>query len=203
MKILMMGPPACGKGTIGEMLSKELRIPLVSTGQLLRNLTPNSPWYAEMYKAMASGNLAPNEHVAEVLKQELKKDKYASGYILDGWVRQMSDLQFFNPGFDKVVLLEVSEDTTFKRISGRRVCDVDGKNYNIYLMTADELKNCPGRLTQRADDHEDIVKTRLELYRNRTEEAIKYFEREGILLRINAEGPPDEVLQKVLSELGK
>ena len=200
-KLLMMGPPASGKGTVGELLSQALKLPLVSVGQVLRNLTPESPLYPEIHAAMNSGGLAPNQHVAQVLRDVLGKSDYAKGYILDGWARQISDLQYFDPGFDKVIFLNISPETTIKRISGRRICDVDQKIYNIYSMTAEELKACPGNLTQREDDKEAVVKNRLEVYKKLTLPVVTYFEQKGTLLKVNAESDPQRVLTEILSKL--
>lgn len=202
MKILMMGPQASGKGTIGEMLGAKLDLPVASVGGILRNLPLYSPYYHEIHKAMNEGVLAPNQTVAKILKEEVSKPAYSKGYILDGWARQLSDLDYFNPGFDHIVVLNISKEMSLKRISGRRICSTDGETYNIYTMSKEELDKCKGTLTQREDDTESAVKERLEIYHNTTQKVVDYLKKYNIVIEINGEGSPQQVFAETLSKLG-
>ena len=201
MKILLMGPQGCGKGTIGEMLSQRLGIPLIGVGQLLRDIPQTHPLYTELHEAIDKGILAPNDKVAQLLKERTSLLDCNNGYILDGWGRQISDLEQFNPGFDVVLNISISEGTSIKRISGRRMCTSNGKIYNIYTLPKEMLAECKGELVQRSDDTEEAVKTRLSIYYSETQEVLAYFREKGILREIDGEGTPDEVFDLALKAL--
>lgn len=201
MKILLMGPPACGKGTIGKMLSEKLGLPLFGGGQLLRDLPKSHPRYDEINKIMEEGKLAPQEFVAELLEKRCDEDDCKNGFILDGWGRAMIDLELFDPVFDHVLLINISDETVMKRITGRRLCTSDGQVYNIYTLPKEELEKCTGELIQREDDTPEVVKTRLEVQRPR-EEVKEYFRKQGNLVEIDGEGLPEEVFQSALEAMG-
>lgn len=184
------------------MLSKRLGVPLVSVGGLLRLLNPESPYYKTVNDQMEKGVLVDNHLVGTIIKQELDDPKYAGGYIFDGWVRQMSDLKVFDPGFDFVVVFEMSRETSIKRISGRRLCEVDGKTYNVYTLPKEELTKCPCKLLQREDDTEEAVKRRLEIYYTKTMEVVDYFDKQGKTIHINAEPLPEVIFFDLMSKLG-
>lgn len=203
MKILLLGPQGCGKGTIGQMLSEKIGVPLVSVGGLLRLLNSESPYYKTVNDQMEKGVLVDNRLVGTIIKQELDDPKYAKGYIFDGWARQMSDLNVFDPGFDFVVVFEMSRETSIKRISGRRLCEVDGKTYNVYTLPKEELAKCPGKLLQREDDTEEAVKRRLEIYYTKTMEVVDYFDKQGKTIHINAEPLPEVIFADLMQKLEK
>lgn len=197
-----MGPPASGKGTIGELLSSKLKLPLISGGDLLRALPSTHPRYNELHKKMDAGDLAPSDLIASLLKERVSHDDCTSGYILDGWARKLDNLQYFDPGFDLVLFLNISEDTVIRRVSGRRMCKADGEIYNIYTMTPDQLSKCDSDFTQREDDKEEVVRERLIVYREETKPVIDYFKKQGILIEIDAEPLPEEVFNNICESLG-
>lgn len=201
MKLLLLGKPASGKGTIGELLSKRLGIPLVSIGELLRNMPTNHPRYQDVKDAMDRGELVPFDIPAQLLKERLSQSDCESGYIIDGWGRSLGNLSHFNPNLDKVLLFNISDETAIKRITGRRMCQETGEIFNIYTLPAEELKKCTGTLVQRDDDKEEVVKERLASFRDQTEPAIKYFKDEGLLVEIDAEPLPDVIFQNTLRVL--
>ncbi len=202
MKILLMGPPGSGKGTLGEMLSQKMGVSLISVGQTLRDLSKNSPEGVRIHAYLDRGELAPNDLVAQILKVRLNKQDCQKGFILDGWGRKLSDIQIFDPGFDKVVVLNISNETIIKRISGRRMCDTDGKIYNIYTFSEEDLKKCKGYLTQRSDDTEEVVKKRIESYQTETLPTIEYFRNRNLLVELDAEGSPNTAFKNLCTALG-
>lgn len=202
MQILLMGPPGSGKDTLGDMLSQKMGVPLVSVGQSLRDLPESSPEGAKIHEYLDRGELAPNDLAAKILETRLQKQDCNTGFILDGWGRKLSDIQLFNPGFDKVVVLNISNETIIKRISGRRMCDSDGKIYNIYTFSKEELKKCKGKLTQRSDDTEEVVKRRIKSYQIETLPTIEFFRDSNILIELDAEGDPLTVFNRLCSALG-
>lgn len=204
MKILLIGPQGCGKGTIGSMLSEHLNIPLISVGHILRELPESHPGKKEIQEHMARGELAPQGLVADLLREETSKDFCKNGFILDGWGRTMIDLHFYDPGFDKVILINISPETSVKRISSRRTCEDCGSVFNI-ISVPPKIEgicdNCGGKLSQREDDTEEAVKRRLEIYNTETSEVIEYFKKEGKLIEIDGEGSPEEVFNLALEAL--
>ncbi|MFA5776529.1 MAG: nucleoside monophosphate kinase [Patescibacteria group bacterium] len=202
MKILLVGPQGCGKGTIGQMLSEKVGVPLLSVGETLRSVNESSKYYQKVQEELKKGVLVSEEIVVDLLKEELAKEKYRNGYIFDGWGRSMENLRAFNPGFDFVIVFEMSRETSIKRISGRKLCTSDNKNYNIYTLPKEELEKCQGELIQRDDDTEEAVKKRLEIYYTKTLKVVDYFDKQGKTIHINAEPLPEIIFADLMSKLG-
>ncbi len=205
MKLLMMGPQGSGKGTIGGMLAEYLRIPIISTGQILRDLPPKHPWYKEVHDLMDKGLLVNQAKVATLLQEELQKEKCFHGYIIDGWFRSMIDVNIFEPSLDKAVLLTISPETTVQRLGTRRTCSVCGKIYNTVTVRPQKegvCDDCGGKLVQREDDTEEAIRKRLEIYNTKTKDVLEYLKRKNILEVIDGEGPPQEVFERVKTHLG-
>lgn len=204
MKILLIGPPACGKGTVGEKLLEQLKIPLVSVGNLLRGIPKSDSRYEKIHEDMDRGQMVDEKITAEVIKERISQPDCQGGYILDGWMREMSDLKFLDLPFDVVLFLNIPWEESIKRISGRRICEEDGFACNIYAKPKTELscEKCGGELIQRDDDREEVVRERFEVYEKDTIPVIDYYKGRGILREVNAEGTPDEVYGRVLNSLG-
>ena len=100
MKILLLGPQGSGKGTVGKMMSDYYRVPIVSTGHILRSLPESHPRKKEVVDLLARGELVPQDLVAQLLGEETSKEGCLNGFIFDGWGRAMIDLEYFDPGFD-------------------------------------------------------------------------------------------------------
>jgi adenylate kinase len=200
MKLLMIGPQACGKGTQGEKLSEYLGIPLVTGGDLLRKLDPTHPRYPEIMRIMNAGELVPQDFLAELYKARVAEPDANNGFILDGWCRKLIDLTFFDPKFDKVVIINIPREESVKRISGRRLCSTDGKVYNIYTLEPSAI-HCAGELTQRADDTEEAVNRRLDIYYTETQKVTDHFKNLGIAVDIDGLGTPDEVFARIKEAL--
>jgi len=205
MKLLLIGPPASGKGTIGEKLSKEFHIPLISVGELLRSVPEDRPQRKKIDEVMESGELVPQDIVAELLKEEVSKESAKDGFIFDGWGRRKEDLEYFDPVFDHVIYLKVSPETSIKRITARRTCEKCEAVYNLISVPPKEpgiCDLCGGNLIQREDESEETTRRRLEIFNEETKETIDYFRNQGKLLEIDGEGSPDEVYDLVKKALG-
>ena len=200
----MMGPQGSGKGTIGEMLSKRLGIPLLSVGQILRDLPETHKKYQELQRIMVEGHLAPQKFVAELLMEEVAQPEYEKGYILDGWGRTMYDLECFDPGFDLVLFLKIAPETSLKRLGNRLTCKKCGRVYNLVSVppkVAGVCDVCGGELHQREDDTEDAIKKRLSIYYSDTKRVLNHFKGKGILIAVDAEAGPEEVYKSALASV--
>jgi len=184
------------------MLSEKVGVPLLSVGETLRSVNESSKYYQKVQEELKKGVLVSEEIVVDLLKEELAKEKYRNGYIFDGWGRSMENLRAFNPGFDFVIVFEMSRETSIKRISGRKLCTSDNKNYNIYTLPKEELEKCQGELIQRDDDTEEAVKKRLEIYYTKTLKVVDYFDKQGKTIHINAEPLPEIIFADLMSKLG-
>lgn len=193
---MLIGPPASGKGTQGDMLNDKYSIPLISGGALLRALPESHPRHKEINDLMSNGEPAPQDFLAELYKARIMESDCDNGFILDGWGRKLIDLKLFDPGFDLVIVFDLPREEALKRISGRRICDSDGEIYNIYTLSADEI-HCDGNLIQRDDDKEEVVNHRLDLYEADNPEVLDYLESKYKVVHIDATPMPDEIFAEV------
>ncbi len=201
MKILLIGPQGSGKGTVGSMLGEHLEIPLISVGGILRDLPEKHQHYSLINEAMDKGELAPSEIVSALIRERVSQPDCSNGFILDGWCRRMLDVNTYDPEPDIILVLDISRDTSIKRITGRRMCTSNDKTYNIFTLPKEQLEECEGELIQRDDDTEEAVKERLNIYYTETQEVIDYYSEEGLVQVIDAEGPPQEVFENALKAL--
>jgi len=204
MKILLIGPPGSGKGTVGEKLSKKLHIPLVSVGELLRDIPETNTIKKTVDEIMEKGELVPQEIVAQTLMEETSKESARNGFIFDGWGRKMEDLRYFDPDFDKVIYLKISPETSFKRISARRTCENCDAVYNLISVPPKKdgvCDYCGGKLVKRDDESEETTKRRLNIFDEETKETIEYFRKNGKLVEIDGEGTPEEVFDLAIKAI--
>jgi len=206
--LVLLGPPGAGKGTVGSSLSEEWGLPLISSGDILReNLKKETDIGKKAKKYVESGELVPDEIVIEMIEKELCKSIYDNGFIMDGFPRTIKQAEMFDRLVDgdndiKVIYLKADDDFLVKRLSLRRVCENCGKIYHLVnLPPAKEgvCDTCGGKLIQRVDDREDVVRNRLEVYKKLTAPLIEYYKGKNILFMVNGEGK----LENTLSEIKK
>ena len=208
MKLIFLGAPGAGKGTQADIISKELNIPTISTGDMIREAVINGTEMGLKAKSyMESGALVPDEVVIGIVKERLSKDDCKNGFILDGFPRtipQAEALDSMGVEIDLVIDLEVSDDIIINRMSGRRVCEKCGKTYHT-INKPSKIEGvcdvCTGALIQRKDDHIDTVKTRLETYHKETEPLKDYYEAQGKLKLIDCPDSIDGTTKLVLEVL--
>ena len=194
MKIIFLGAPGAGKGTQAELVSDRLGIPTISTGAIIREAIKNGTETGlKAKKLIEQGNLLPDEIVIEIVKDRLAKSDCSHGYILDGFPRtvpQAEALDHMGVELDKVVSLEVDDDVILERMTGRRVCSTCGKTYHIHHAPSKDGENCDKcktKLSIRADDAPEVVKSRLDLYHDITEPLKHYYADSGKLVLIPGE----------------
>ena len=210
MKLILLGAPGAGKGTQAEILSRELKIPTVSTGNMLRAaMKHDTPLGRKVKEYMDTGKLVSDEIVIELLSERLQEPDCANGFILDGVPRtliQAEALEQAGIRFDAAVAIESSDETIIARIGGRRVCEGCGASYhivNIPPKTEGVCDKCGGQLVQRKDDAPETVKNRLQVYHTTTEPLKGFYETYGILKTVYDRSSVEEVTRDILTALEK
>ncbi len=190
MKLIFLGAPGSGKGTLSADVSSALSIPTISTGSMLRKMIAEGTELGlEAKSYIDAGKLVPDKMVLSILVKRLEQDDCANGYILDGFPRTIAQAVALeeHAEIDYAVNLEVPYDEIERRMSGRRVCSSCGKTYNIYSMPPVRegvCDDCGGALTIRADDNPETVKARFVVYSEESKPLISYYESRGKLLTV-------------------
>ena len=212
MRIVLLGAPGSGKGTQAKILMADKNIPQISTGDMLREAVASGTRFGLKAKSlMDAGDLVPDDVVLGIISERLAEPDAQDGFILDGFPRttqQALDLeelldQMGTP-LDAAVLMDVDFDILMKRLTGRRTCSLTGKLLNIHFSSQEELDECTnagGELIQREDDNEETISNRLEVYRENTEPLIEYYRERCKLLTVDAEGPINEVYDRLVAAL--
>ena len=213
MQIVLLGAPGSGKGTQAQCLERDLVLPQVSTGDLLRRAVSEGTELGLSAKAaMDAGELVSDDIVLGMIKQRLEDSDAASGYILDGFPRNVAQakglagvLRDLGKHLDAAVLMDVDFQVLMKRLTGRRTCSKTGKLLNIYFSPQEELDACidaGGELLQRDDDNEDTIRNRLDVYERETQPLIGYYREREVLQVVNADGCVEGVYARLREALG-
>jgi len=211
LRFIFLGPPGAGKGTQANVLSSELGLTHISTGDLLREaVNKGSSVGLEAKVYMDRGELVPNDIVIGLVIDKLKNGGNKKGFILDGFPRTKTqaeslDLSLGKLGqkIDLVLYFKTSESTIVERLSGRRVCKGCGANYhlkNIPPKTPDKCDICGNELYQREDDKVSTITKRLKIYEEQTASLIDYYNTKGILREISGDFDVNAV-RKILLKL--
>jgi adenylate kinase len=213
MRIVLLGAPGSGKGTQAKMLMADRNIPQVSTGDMLREAVAEGTRFGLKAKPiMEAGELVPDDIVLGIISERLAQPDAKDGFILDGFPRttqQALDLEELldemGTPLDTAVLMDVDLDILLKRLTGRRTCSLTGKLLNVYFSPQEELDACTnagGELLQREDDNVETISNRLDVYRESTEPLIDFYRARGKLTMVDAEGPVEEVYERLVESLG-
>lgn len=194
MKLIIIGPPGSGKGTVSERLAKEFHLLHVSVGDLLRAEAKRKTQLGkEISSYIDKGNLVPHQIAVNIAKKAVGKKK---DFIFDGFPRSIDQAKLIEDSWiDAVVYLDVPQREVVKRLSGRLLDPVTGKTYHLQYLPPP--KNILKRLIQRKDDTPKVIKERFKVYRKETEPVIKYYQKKGILKKIDGIGNPEEVYERV------
>lgn len=212
MRIVLLGAPGSGKGTQAKKLMADKNIPQVSTGDMLREAIANGTRFGLQAKAVIdAGNLAPDEVVLGIIRERISQPDAENGFILDGFPRttqQALDLEDLldelGTPLDTAILLDIDFEILMKRLTGRRTCSRTGKLLNVNFSSQEELDACTeagGELVQRVDDNEETISNRLDVYHERTEPLIDFYQSRNKLITIAAGGPVEEVYEGLTAAL--
>ena len=209
MKLILLGAPGAGKGTQAEVICDALKIPAISTGNIIRDaLAKGTEMGLKAKSFIDAGQLVPDEVVIGIIKDRLAKDDCANGFILDGFPRtipQAEALDAMGIEIDRVVDIEVPDEKIAARMSGRRVCQGCGKTYHVLYNPSskgDSCEACGSALTIRADDAPEVVRSRLEVYHSTTEPLIEYYSKKGNLAKVIGAGEVEETTNRTFVALG-
>jgi adenylate kinase len=214
MNVILLGPPGAGKGTQAKKLMVDLQVPQVSTGDILRKAAADkTPLGLKAKPLMDSGQLVPDDLVVGIVKESLKDNSLAKGFILDGFPRTIAQAESLDAALkeqgrkvDAVIALNVPEEKLVERISGRRSCPVDGSVYHVYQNPPKRqgfCDKCNTGLIQRDDDKEEKVKQRLAAFNSQTAPLKAFYAQRGLLHEIDGVGSPDGIYAEVRKALGR
>ena len=182
MKLILLGAPGAGKGTQAQFICETLGVPQISTGDMLRSAVKSkSELGNKVEQVMASGGLVTDEIIIELIKERLQESDCDKGFLFDGFPRTIPQAQALADaeiGIDLVLEINVPDDEIVKRLGGRRVHPDSGRVYHVSynppkVVDRDDITG--EQLIQRADDSEDTVRTRLEIYHEQTQPLVSYY----------------------------
>lgn len=198
MKIILLGAPGSGKGTLAKKISRDFGLPQISTGDLFRAIVKlDSPLANRVKEIMASGGLVPDEITIEMVKDRIEKSDCEKGFILDGFPRTVAQAKALEDfaKIDSVILVELPNETIIERLSSRRTCPKCGEIYSIEDNPEQVCKKCNTPLIQRDDDKPDTIKHRLEVYETSTAPLINFYS--DRLFKVSSAGTPEETYEPV------
>lgn len=201
MKIVLIGAPGAGKGVYAQYFRDKYCIPHISTGDIFREeIAKRSELGERIRYYVEQGLLVPDDIVVDVVKKRLQQPDTTSGFILDGFPRTLNQARALDEivEIDAVIHLVVSEDVAVRRLSGRRICPVCGRVYNIYYEPKPRVnEQCDedgAKLVRRRDDEPDIVRQRYRVFYETFKPVIDYYKQTRRLVEVNADKPLGEVL---------
>lgn len=216
-ELIFLGPPACGKGTQTNKLSEYLGFPHVDTGSLLRAEIAKETEEGKIAKSFIDkGQLVPIDLVATIIGKRLASEDCANGYVLDGYPRsleQATKLEEINKNIDKdnevsfkAIYFDIDTQILLERIIYRQSCPKCGEIYNKKFKPSkveNECDICHVPLKTRADDNAETAKARFDTYFEQTAPLIDFYEKKGVLHKIDANGSIDEVWERLLKIINK
>ncbi len=209
-RYLLLGKQGAGKGTQAARLAAHLGVPHISTGDMFRAAVRNGSELGLRAQAfMERGELVPDEVVIGVVAERLAEDDAVNrGFVLDGFPRTRSqaeelDRVLYPEGLAAAIDIEVPTAEVVRRISGRRVCATCGATYHVDAPPADDWRcdNDGGDVVQRADDTEEAIIRRLDLYESETRPLLEFYDQLGLLARVDGTGSVDEVFDRLLKQI--
>ncbi|MCX6455680.1 MAG: adenylate kinase [Actinobacteria bacterium] len=212
MRLILVGPPGAGKGTQALHLASHFGIPHISTGDIFRLNIKGETELGKLAKSyMDAGNLVPDSVTNEMVADRLTHDDAKSGFLLDGYPRNVGQADFLKEALvkagttlDAVLEFALANEEIIKRLSGRRTCRGCGGVSHVVFnapKTAGVCDKCQGELYQREDDKEEVIAHRLDVYSEQTAPIIDYYRKTGLLKTISAIGEVNEIAERAIAAL--
>lgn len=208
LNLVLLGPPGSGKGTQGERLNEDLRLPYYATGDILRGAVRDQTELGKSAKEyMDRGDLVPDEVIVGVIAERIDSAEARDGFILDGFPRTTPQAEALDAklaelgrAVSAVLLIDVSDDEVVKRLGGRRTCEANGHVFHVDFNPPKEEGVCDidgSPLIVRDDDKPDVIRKRLATYHEKTEPLVTYYDDKGVLRQVDGEREPDEVTEEL------
>jgi adenylate kinase len=208
LNLVLLGPPGSGKGTQGERLNEDLRLPYYATGDILRGAVRDETDLGRTAKEyMDRGDLVPDEVIVGVIAERIDSAEARDGFILDGFPRTMPQAEALDAKLEElgravtaVLLIDVTDDEVVQRLGGRRTCEENGHVFHVEFNPPEREGICDidgSKLIVRDDDKPEVIRKRLETYHAKTEPLVDYYDQRGVLRRIDGAAPPDDVTESI------
>jgi adenylate kinases len=208
LNLVLLGPPGSGKGTQGERLNEDLRLPYYATGDILRAAVREETELGRTAKEyMDRGDLVPDEVIVGVIAERIDSAEARDGFILDGFPRTTPQARALDAKLDDlgrmvtaVLLIDVSDDEVVRRLGGRRTCLANGHVFHVDFNPPEQEGVCDldgSELLTRDDDEPEVIRNRLDQYHAKTEPLVDYYDQRSLLRRIGGEVAPDEVAEEI------
>jgi adenylate kinase len=208
LNLVLLGPPGSGKGTQGERLNEDLRLPYYATGDILRGAVRDETELGrEAKEYMDRGDLVPDEVIVGVIAERIDSSEARDGFILDGFPRTTPQAEALDAKLSElgravtgVLLIDVSDDEVVRRLGGRRTCEENGHVFHVEFEPPQQEGVCDidgSPLIVRDDDKPEVIRKRLETYHEKTEPLVSYYDTRSVLRRIAGEAAPSAVAEQV------
>ena len=212
LNLVLLGPPGSGKGTQGERLNEDLRLPYYATGDILRGAVRDETDLGRTAKEyMDRGDLVPDEVIVGVIAERIDSSEALDGFILDGFPRTTPQAEALDAKLTElgrrltaVLLIDVSDDEVVRRLGGRRTCEANGHVFHVEFEPPKQEGVCDidgSPLIVRDDDKPEVIRKRLETYHEKTEPLVSYYDSRGTLRRIEGEAAPEAVAEQIRGTL--
>lgn len=210
MRIILLGPPGCGKGTQAERIAGKLGISRLTTGEMLRAAVRDGTTLGKVAKQhLDNGTLVPDEVVIGLMREQMAATVCNGGFLLDGFPRSPGQakaldvaLSELGQSIDHVIVFDAPEAEIVRRLAGRRECRQCGAGYHVEFgppALQDQCDRCGGKLVQRSDDNEATIRRRLQVYAGSTAPLVDFYQVRGVTRRLDAVGTVDAVFSRICS----
>jgi len=208
LNLVLLGPPGSGKGTQGERLQEDLRLPYYATGDILRAAVRDETELGRSAKQyMDRGDLVPDELIVDMIGERIGSEEAADGFILDGFPRTVPQAEALAKKLGElgreltgVLLIDAGDDEVVRRLGGRRTCTEGGHVFHVEFHPPKQEGVCDvdgSELIVRDDDEPEVIRHRLEQYHEKTAPLIDFYDHQSLLRRIDGAAAPGDVADEV------